>query len=125
MQDELSWSDDAEAEIRNCSAAPVGIDPVPEQQHMAADHIQECSPDVQQPAPDEQEAQQPGQQVQQHDSAQQPPQHGQGRLQPQQQRTSLRHDAPSWDTRACAVPASGEQACVLAVMAGSLTFSTT
>jgi type IV secretory pathway VirB10-like protein len=106
LQDELSWANDAEAEILNCRAAPVDMDTVPKQQHVGADHHQECSPDVQQPAPDEQEAQHPGQQVQQHDPAQPP----------QQQRTALRHDAPSWDTRACAGPITGEQACMLAEM---------
>lgn len=123
LQDEQSWADDAGAVTPKRRAASVDPIPIPEQQQLAADHIQECPPHLQLPPPDEREAQQPGQQVQQHDPMQQPLQQWQERLQPeqQQQRTSLRHDAPSWDTRARAIPASGEQACILACCDGRVT----
>ena len=110
-------ADAAEAGTPNCRESPVDLNPVPEQQHVAAEHIQEYPPDVQQPAPDELEAQQPGRQAQQHATIQQPLQQRQERLHPQQQQTQLRHDAPSWEMGRCAVPAYGEQASVPAVKA--------
>ena len=117
LQGEQSMADTAEAGTPNCRAPPVDLNPIPEQQHVAAEHIQEYPPDVQQPAPDELEAQQPGRQVQQHAGVQQPLQQRQERLHPQQQQTQLRHDAPSWEMGRCAVPAYGEQASVHAVKA--------